>query len=404
MQDAESGRRVLVDTGSRDVRTRVSELAAAARREERSRIARRRGRRPGAPRDRRAVRLPAPAGVRRSEPAGSTADERRSRAGAPASRPSATRSGSARTVAVPAGRARCARPTGTPPRSGGAAGRAGVVTARRLGRHRAIRSSSGVPGPLTVEMPGPLVLAAPAGRSTRCRRARCSRPGSRACCPAVPRIRVLRPAAARRLRPADERRRRSRCSVAARRCLLLLAPLHWWWRRRGPPAAAPGALGSRRPASRRSTAGPTTAKRARWRRWRRRGSAALIAGRMPAAHAGLDTERPAGRAVAQRADWPLASWATCCARSTRPGSATRRSRMRSGSRAGPRSWRRASCRRPRELRPAVAAAAPARRSPSGGGAAAGATCRRRGYSDVSIPGRGERAALVGRAAAGAPRG
>jgi uncharacterized protein (DUF58 family) len=36
MQDAESGRRVLVDTGSRDVRTRVSELSRA-RREERSR-------------------------------------------------------------------------------------------------------------------------------------------------------------------------------------------------------------------------------------------------------------------------------------------------------------------------------------------------------------------------------
>ena len=36
MQDAESGRRVLVDTGSRDVRVRVSELSRA-RREERSR-------------------------------------------------------------------------------------------------------------------------------------------------------------------------------------------------------------------------------------------------------------------------------------------------------------------------------------------------------------------------------
>jgi hypothetical protein len=36
MLDAESGRRVLVDTGSRDVRTRVSELTRQ-RREERSR-------------------------------------------------------------------------------------------------------------------------------------------------------------------------------------------------------------------------------------------------------------------------------------------------------------------------------------------------------------------------------
>jgi hypothetical protein len=36
MLDAESGRRVLVDTGSREVRTRVSDLAAR-RREERSR-------------------------------------------------------------------------------------------------------------------------------------------------------------------------------------------------------------------------------------------------------------------------------------------------------------------------------------------------------------------------------
>jgi hypothetical protein len=85
---------------------------------------------------------------------------------------------------------------------------------------------------------------------------------------------------------------------------LLLAPLHWWWRRRGHPRPRP-ALPTPGPANapldRWADAGETRAvasvATARLR--------ALIADRMPAAHAGLDTESLL-QTIAARADWPLA--------------------------------------------------------------------------------------------------
>jgi hypothetical protein len=84
---------------------------------------------------------------------------------------------------------------------------------------------------------------------------------------------------------------------------VLLAPLHWWWRRRGPARQRPPLVaggGYQPPLHRWAEAGESHAvaavAAARLR--------SLIAQRMPAAHAGLDTEDLL-RAVAARRDWPL---------------------------------------------------------------------------------------------------
>jgi hypothetical protein len=85
---------------------------------------------------------------------------------------------------------------------------------------------------------------------------------------------------------------------------VLLAPLHWWWRRRGHPRPRPvlPPPGPREaPLERWADAGETRAvasvATARLR--------ALIAARIPAAHAGLDTESLL-TTIAVRPDWPLA--------------------------------------------------------------------------------------------------
>jgi hypothetical protein len=88
---------------------------------------------------------------------------------------------------------------------------------------------------------------------------------------------------------------------------LLLAPLHWWWRRRGPSRARPVLPASgpvEAPLDRWADAGESRAvasiATARLR--------ALIAARMPAAHVGLDTESVL-LTVSGRSDWPLAELA-----------------------------------------------------------------------------------------------
>ena len=85
---------------------------------------------------------------------------------------------------------------------------------------------------------------------------------------------------------------------------LLLAPLHWWWRRRESPRPRPALStdeGAGPPLERWADAGEHRAvaavATARLR--------ALIAERMPSAHTALDTEALL-QVLARRADWPLA--------------------------------------------------------------------------------------------------
>ena len=167
------GRRVLVDTGSRDVRARVAQLARAAPRGAEP-GARRGGRRPGAAGDRRRLRAPAPPRLRAPRPpdpprmialararcrlATAPPDRRRHDLGEPHGR----RPGRVRRPRRRLGRAgpdRAARP------------RRVVIAARRLGRDRAIRSWSGGRAAHASSCPA-RCSSAPAARSTRCRRSR----------------------------------------------------------------------------------------------------------------------------------------------------------------------------------------------------------------------------------------
>jgi len=156
-------------------------------------------------------------------------------------------------------------------------------------------------GPLTIEIPGPLLLGA-GGRLD-------SLPPQ----PVAIRIESVLPAvpADSTLAPQPRADFVSRTSVTPLPLLLLLAasvlllaPLHWWWRRRGrprrrPELPTPGFDGP--PLERWADAGESRAvasvATSRLR--------ALIAARMPAAHPALDTEDLL-RAVAGRLDWPLA--------------------------------------------------------------------------------------------------
>jgi hypothetical protein len=155
-------------------------------------------------------------------------------------------------------------------------------------------------GPLTVDIPGPLLLQAggpidslpPLSVSLRIA----------SVLPVVPSDSMLAP------QPRADFVPRTSATpipllVLLAAAALLLAPLHWWWRRRGHPRprpALPAPGPDNAPLDRWVDAGETRAvasvASARLR--------ALIAARMPAAHAGLDTESVL-QIVATRADWPL---------------------------------------------------------------------------------------------------
>jgi hypothetical protein len=157
------------------------------------------------------------------------------------------------------------------------------------------------PGLLTVEVPGPLLLGAGGRIDSVPPQAVSLRIAS--VLPVVPADSTLAP------QPRADFVPRTSVTLLPLLILLaaaalLLAPLHWWWRRRGWPRARPNlpAPGAHEPPLQRwSDDGELRAvASAATRRLR-----ALIAERMPAAHAGLDTEDLL-RAVAGRIDWPLA--------------------------------------------------------------------------------------------------
>lgn len=156
-------------------------------------------------------------------------------------------------------------------------------------------------GTLAIEVPGPLLLGAGGRIDSLPPHPVTVRIGS--VLPAVPADSALAPQPR-----ADFVPRTSQSPVPLlillAALLLLLAPVHWWWRRRGRPRLRPAlpSPGLREPPlDRWADAGESRAV-ASVATGRLRG---LIALRVPAAHAGLDTEDLL-RAVAGRFDWPLA--------------------------------------------------------------------------------------------------
>jgi hypothetical protein len=157
------------------------------------------------------------------------------------------------------------------------------------------------PGTLAIDVPGPLLLGRGGQVDSLPAQAVTVRIGS--VLPAAPADSTIAP------QPRADFVARTSTSLVPLLVLLavvvlLLAPLHWWWRRRGRPhprprLLTPGAGDS--PLERWADAGEVRAvasvATSRLR--------ALIGARMPAAHAGLDTEDLL-RAVGSRHDWPLA--------------------------------------------------------------------------------------------------
>lgn len=156
-------------------------------------------------------------------------------------------------------------------------------------------------GPVTVNVPGPLLLTE-GGRID-------SVPPR----PQELRIASVLPAATppESLAPQPRADFVPRTSVTAIPLLILLlvsalvlAPLHWWWRRRGTPTPRPALALLREvapPLDRWSDAGEDRAVAAVATRRLR----SVIAARMPAAHTGLDTEDLL-QVISRRTDWPLA--------------------------------------------------------------------------------------------------
>jgi len=156
-------------------------------------------------------------------------------------------------------------------------------------------------GPLTIEVPGPLLLGAAGRVDSLPPQPVAIRIGS--VLPAVPADSSLAP------QPRADFVPRTSTALLPLVILLvasvfLLAPLHWWWRRRGRPRLRPElpTPGSDEPPLERwADAGESRAVASVAMSQLR----ALIARRMPSAHVGLDTEDVL-QVVAGRMDWPLA--------------------------------------------------------------------------------------------------
>ena len=395
-------RRILVDTGSRQVRERVSRHGATQRLEERSRALAGAGAdqvslETGAP-----YSLPAPSRVRPAR----EADPPRMIAaafwlllqvGAPTVGDTIWLS---RTVAVPAGRTLRARGL-APRRSCRAARSAADRCSGRFHQPSPTRSWSGarVRGMSRCRV---RCCSAPAAMSTHCHRST-SRSRWPACCRRSPPDSALAPQPRADFVPRGERSviplsGGARCwpRWCSRRCIgggAGAVPVIPWCPEAG-----------RQARSRRSSAGPTPVSRAPSPPRPRPRLRSAIALRAPSAHRGLDTEALLVQLAADRPDWPLADV------SGRPSLARRGAlrhrgplrRASPGARAPPISSR-ASPVGPHELRASLAAAAPGvglvvwwwrRRR----GDVAGRAIQRREHSRC----RGG-PPLVGGAAAGAPR-
>lgn len=154
-------------------------------------------------------------------------------------------------------------------------------------------------GPITVSVPGPLLLGQ-GGRIDS----------------APPRPVELRVASVLPAQPIESIAPQPRADFIPRTTLslapllilllvaaLVLAPLHWWWRRRGSPRPRPSLalLGTvAPPLDRWADAGETRAVASVAAQRLR----SVIAARMPDAHQGLDTEDLL-RVLGRRHDWPL---------------------------------------------------------------------------------------------------
>jgi hypothetical protein len=156
-------------------------------------------------------------------------------------------------------------------------------------------------GPLTVDLPGPLLLRAGGPIDSLPSEAVGLRIAS--VLPAVPADSTLAPQPR-----ADFVPRTSTTPIPLLVLLaaaaVFLAPIHWWWRRRGRPRPRPALPlpgPDEAPLDGWADAGETRAV-ASVATARLRG---LIAARMPAAHVGLDTESLL-QTIAARTDWPLA--------------------------------------------------------------------------------------------------
>ncbi len=157
-----------------------------------------------------------------------------------------------------------------------------------------------MPGPLSVEVPGPLLLGA--GGTVDSLPGQPVRLVVRSVLPALPGDSLPRPQPRAALVPRREVSLLPPLLLGSL-ALLVLIPLHLWWNRRGPPMPAPLPVSN--------LPDPPLARWADDGEYRAVANLAAarlrsaIAQRVPSAHPGLDTDRLLAELAAMRPDWPL---------------------------------------------------------------------------------------------------
>jgi hypothetical protein len=157
-----------------------------------------------------------------------------------------------------------------------------------------------MPGPMTIEVPGPLLLGS--GGTVDSLPSQAVRLVVRSVLPALRGDSLPPPQPRASLVPRQEVSPIPLFLVGSL-ALLILVPLHLWWNRRGPPMPPPPPLSTLPdpPLNRWADAGEYRAV-ANLAAARLRGA---IAQRVPSAHPGLDTDRLLAELAAVRPDWPL---------------------------------------------------------------------------------------------------